>query len=106
MINFPDALPMDAILLVINKIKGKADPSSRDFSEALWNIVGYAASQTLPQNNPIRPIMEEVQDINMDDFAAILEQAVSMNDTLGEARRLPWASIMKIGLKLLISLFL
>jgi hypothetical protein len=47
----------------------------------------------------------EVQDLNLEDFAAILEQAITMKDS-PEVTKLPWANILKIGLKLLISIFL
>jgi hypothetical protein len=102
MINFPDSLPMEAILLVINKIKGKNEPSNKDFAEAIWNIVGYAAAQVIPED---KPIIGEVQDLNLEDFAAILEQAILMKDS-PEVNKLPWANILKISLKLLISIFL
>lgn len=102
MINFPDSLPMDAILLVISKIKGKEEHSNKEFAQALWNIVGYAASQTIQED---KPLIGDVQDLNLDDFAAILEQAISMKDS-PEVTKLPWANILKIGLKLLITIFL
>ena len=102
MINFPDSLPMDSILLVIAKIKGKENPSNKDFAQAIWNIVGYAANQTIPED---KPIIGEVQDLNLEDFAAILEQAISIKDSQ-EVSKLPWSNILKIGLKLLISIFL
>jgi hypothetical protein len=53
MIKFPDSLPMDSILLVINKIKGTNEPSNKEFAEAIWNIVGYAANQTIPEDKTI-----------------------------------------------------
>jgi len=102
MIKFPDSLPMDSILLVISKIKGTNEPSNKEFAEAIWNIVGYAANQTIPED---KPIIGEVQDLNLEDFAAILEQAITMKDS-PEVTKLPWANILKIGLKLLISIFL
>jgi hypothetical protein len=102
MINFPDSLPMDSILLVISKIKGKEEHSNKEFAQALWNIVGYAANQTIPED---RPLIGEIQDLNLEDFAAILEQAITVKDS-PEVTKLPWANILKIGLKLLISIFL
>ena len=77
-------------------------PGHKDFAEAIWNIVGYAAAQVIPED---KPIIGEVQDLNLEDFAAILEQAISMKDS-PEVTKLPWANILKIGLKLLISIFL
>ena len=105
MIYFPDSMPTDAILLCINKIRGKEDVNNRTFANALWNVVGYAAAQALPEDKTIF----EGREIGLEDFASLLDQALEQSKfhanevTLGIV---PWALILKTALKILISAFL
>jgi len=105
MIKFPESLPMDSFTLVIDKIRGKQDVGTKEFAQALWNIVGYAADQAISDE---KPIFNDGQELDMEDFAACLEQALIIENSpdSDEKRKLPWANILKIGLKILISLFL
>ena len=105
MINFPDQIPTDAIMVIIDRIRGKADVSNKVFAQALWNLVGYAANQAVPDDKTIF----EGREIGLEDFASILEQALEQSKyhanevTLGIV---PWALILKTALKVLISAFL
>lgn len=105
MIDFPNQIPTDAIMLVIDKIRGRKDVNNREFAQALWNVVGYAASQALPEDKTIF----EGREIGLEDFASLLEQAMEQSQyhanpvTIGI---IPWALILKTALKVLISAFL
>lgn len=105
MINFPDQIPTDAIMVIIDRIRGKGDVSNKVFAQALWNVVGYAANQAVPDDKTIF----EGREIGLEDFASILEQALEQSKyhanevTVGIV---PWALILKTALKVLISAFL
>ena len=105
MINFPSTIPTDAMMIVVDKIRGKKDVGNKEFSNALWNIVGYAADQVIPDDKQIFASA----DVSLEDFAAILEQAIPQGDFHGNPITIgiiPWAIILRTGLKLLISVFL
>lgn len=105
MINFPSSMPTDAMMLIVDKIRGKQDVGNKEFANALWNIVGYAADQIIPDDKQIFASA----DVSLEDFAAILEQAIPQGDFHGNPITIgivPWAVILKTGLKLLISVFL
>lgn len=105
MINFPNSMPTDAMMLVVDKVRGKKDVGNKEFSNALWNIVGYAADQVIPDD---KQIFQETE-VSLEDFAAILEQAIPQGDFHGNPITIgivPWAIVLKTALKLLISVFL
>jgi len=105
MINFPNSMPTDAMMLVVDKVRGKKDVGNKEFSNALWNIVGYAADQVIPDDKQIFQNAE----VSLADFAAILEQAIPQGDFHGNPITIgiiPWAIVLKTALKLLISVFL
>jgi hypothetical protein len=105
MISFPQTMPTDSMMLVVDKVRGKKDVGNKEFSNALWNIVGYAADQVIPDDKQIFQNAE----VSLEDFAAILEQAIPQGDFHGNPITvgiIPWAIVLKTALKLLISVFL
>jgi len=76
MVEFPSSMPIDAFLIVINKIRGKQEVGNLEFSKALWNIVGYAASEAISDD---KTIFEEA-DTSPEAFASILEQVVAESE--------------------------
>ena len=106
MISFPQTMPTDAMMLVVDRLRGKKpDVGNKEFCNALWNIVGYAADQVVPDD---KQIFQETE-VSLEDFAAILEQAIPQGDFHGNPITIgiiPWAIVLKTALKLLISVFL
>ena len=105
MIDFPQTMPTYAMMLVVYKVRGKKDLGNKEFSNALWNIVGYAADQVIPDDKQIF----QDKEVSLEDFAAILEQAIPQGDFHGNPITIgiiPWAIVLKTALKLLISVFL
>lgn len=105
MIDFPQTMPTDAMMLVVDKVRGKKDVGNKEFSNALWNIVGYAADQVIPDDK----LIFQQSEVSLEDFAAILEQAIPQGDFHGNPITIgivPWAIVLKTALKLLISVFL
>ena len=105
MIDFPQTMPTDAMMLVVDKVRGKKDVGNKEFSNALWNIVGYAADQVIPDDKQIF----QDKEVSLEDFAAILEQAIPQGDFHGNPITIgiiPWAIVLKTALKFFISVFL
>jgi len=105
MIDFPQTMPAEAMMLVVDKIRGKKDVGNKEFSNALWNIVGYAADQVIPDD---KQIFQDAE-VSLEDFATILEQAIPQGEFHGNPITIgiiPWAIVLKTALKLLISVFL
>jgi hypothetical protein len=105
MISYPKSMPTDAMMLLVDKIRGKQDVGNKEFSNALWNLVGYAADQVIPDD---KQIFQDAE-VSLEDFAAILEQAIPQGDFHGNPITIgiiPWAIVLKTALKLLISVFL
>jgi hypothetical protein len=106
MISFPQTMPTDAMMLVVDRLRGKKpDVGNKEFCNALWNIVGYAADQVVPDD---KQIFQETE-VSLEDFATILEQAIPQGEFHGNPITIgiiPWAIVLKTALKLLISVFL
>jgi hypothetical protein len=61
MINYPDSLPTDALLVIVDRLRGKAN----DWNSVIlasWNLLGFALSQ-ISLNSPDR-ILEAYEQAN------------------------------------------
>lgn len=82
MINYPNTLPTDAVLVIVDKFRGKVT----DWPAVMlagWNLLGYALSQ-IPANSPDRILEAYTQltniEINTEEEAAtFLETNVLAN---------------------------
>lgn len=52
MLDFPKSLPTDAVLLFLDKVRGKP-VDLPILAKAAWNIVGYGLSLSLPEVLPV-----------------------------------------------------
>jgi|694.fasta_scaffold00244_82 hypothetical protein len=82
MINYPNTLPTDAVLIIVDKLRGKTSNWS-DVMLAGWNLLGYALSQ-IPSNSPDRILEAYTQLTNIsinteEDAATFLETNVLAN---------------------------
>jgi hypothetical protein len=82
MINYPNVLPTDAVLVIVDKLRGK----NTEWSTVMlagWNLLGFALSQ-IPANSPDRILEAYTQlasiSINTEEEAAdFLETNVLAN---------------------------
>ena len=107
MTSFPTALPTAAIMIIIDKLRGSSVPNS-DLILAAWNLAGYGLSQVA---NDSAPLVEDAQ--KLDDHKDVSnEEAIEALESLfikgseadEERKRLPWAKIVGIALKILLGL--
>lgn len=103
MVEYPDSLPTDAVLVIIDRLRGKQIENAK-LILAAWNLTGYALSQVTKENKPI--IKSEDQRNDSDD-AALLESILTMSENpTGEAvvkAVIPWVLVLKIATRILLS---
>lgn len=103
MVDYPDSMPTDAILVLVDKLRGKQVELSLAL-KAAWNIAGYAMSQIVKEGKPI--VKSEDPRSDSDD-ADLLQSIVAMHsnptgETVAKAM-VPWVIVLRIALKVLMS---
>ena len=102
---FPQDLPIEAVGLLIDRLRGKPIPLTTALNAA-WNLAGYAATQV-----PLSPAKDEpVQEypISDDEVVALLERiqgfySVPANGDPIQFGIIPWGIVLKVLIKMLIS---
>jgi len=102
---FPQELPIEAIGLIVDRIRGKAIPLQTALNAA-WNLAGYAATQ-IPLNN------KDAMDLPVQDYPVTDDEIVTLLEMVsgeytpaveGEPvkfRMIPWFIVLRIAMKLL-----
>ena len=75
MISYPTSLPTDALMLVIDKLRGKDVPWNQ-VALAGWNLLGYALAQ-IPQET-VQPILDEPAPETREEAAGYLEEHLKL----------------------------
>lgn len=55
LVAYPESFPIEALVLLRDKIKGEDVPVSK-LSNAAWNVVGYGLSLGLPVKDQMQPV--------------------------------------------------
>jgi hypothetical protein len=108
---FPAGLPTSAIMILIDKLRGSIVPNN-DLILAAWNLAGYGLSQiaTEPTPAPTPAAEDELKldkhsDISNDDAIKALESLITKgSEADDERKRLPWAKIVGIAIKILLGM--
>ena len=102
---FPQELPIEAIGIIVDRIRGKAIPLQTALN-ASWNLAGYAATQ-IPINS------KEAMDLPVQEYPVTDEEIVTLLEMVsgeykptpeGEPVKfgiIPWVIVLKIAVKLL-----
>ena len=102
---FPQELPIEAIGIIVDRIRGKAI-SLQTALNAAWNLAGYAATQ-IPINS------KEAMDLPVQEYPVTDEEIVTLLEMVsGEYKPtpegepvqfgiIPWVIVLKICMKLL-----
>ena len=103
MVDYTDSMPTDAILVLIDKLRGKQVELSLAL-KAAWNIAGYAMSQIVKEGKPV--VKSDDPRTDSDD-ADLLQSIVAMysvptGETVSRAM-VPWAVLLRIAIKVLMS---
>lgn len=98
---FPTELPIEAIGLIVDRIRGKAIALPVALNAA-WNLAGYAATQ-IPATNEEQPVYE--YPVSDDEIVSLLENLSELQNLETEQPVklgiIPWLIILKICVKLL-----
>lgn len=99
MIDFPDSMPTDALVTLIDKLRGKDVPNKLVY-QAAWNVAGYGIDQVVKNQKPIVKSLETRTD---EDDALTLESFLAMqgNNEQGLKAFVPWWLIISIAVRIL-----
>lgn len=99
MIQFPESIPTDALMILIDKIRGKAIDNNLVY-QAAWNLAGYAIAQVSKSDKPVVKNLDARTD---DDDALTLEALLAMASGSHEPVKgiVPWGIIIEIALRIL-----
>jgi len=104
---FPAGLPTSAIMILIDKLRGSIVPNN-DLILAAWNLAGYGLSQIATEPTPAAEDelkLDKHSDISNDDAIKALESLITKgSEADDERKRLPWAKIVGIAIKILLGM--
>jgi len=104
---FPVGLPTEAIMIIIDKLRG-SEVANNDLILAAWNLAGYS----LQQVSPVLPKTMLMSDVKMEELAFSNEEAIASLELLlpkgdgEEVGKLPWAKILRVAIKIIIGLII
>ena len=98
MVNYPADFPVEALGLVLAKVKGQAVDTAK-LANAGWNVLGFALGKSLggPVSQPGPDDQGELSD------EAILEAAIHSPEEGALGGVVPWALVVQIVLKILLT---
>lgn len=99
MIQFPESIPTDALVILIDKIRGKNIDINLVY-QAAWNVAGYAISQISKADMPVAKNLDARTD---EDDALTLEALLAMASGSPQPAKgiIPWSIIIEIALRVL-----
>lgn len=104
---FPVGLPTEAIMIIIDKLRG-SEVQNNDLILAAWNLAGYA----LQQVSPVTPKTMLMSDVKLEELAFTNQEAIESLESLlpkgegEEVGKLPWAKILRVAIKIIIGLII
>lgn len=101
LIPYPDAFPNEALLLLLDKVRGKNEVSVSDLLHAAWCVAGYALKQTMG-GGPI--VTGEPNGISDEEAlqAAIGSQPVEGGGP-AQIGLVPWVIVLKVAIKIIMA---
>lgn len=107
---YPSTFPQEALLMMLDKLRGRGNDSTADLVNAGWNVAGYALGQTLGGGSMVAGNIEQLETGEMseaDVIASVLRQHGMQLDGPENAVTftvIPWIVIAKIAIKLISNL--
>lgn len=104
---FPVGLPTEAIMIIIDKLRG-SEVQNNDLILAAWNLAGYA----LQHISPVAPKTMLMSDVKLEELDFTNQEAIESLETLlpkgerEEVGKLPWAKILRVAIKIIIGLMI
>jgi hypothetical protein len=94
-------------MILIDKLRGSIVPNN-DLILAAWNLAGYGLSQIATEPTPAAEDelkLDKHSDISNDDAIKALESLITKgSEADDERKRLPWAKIVGIAIKILLGM--
>lgn len=100
MTNFPTSLPTDALILVVDKLRGK-EVAWNQVALAGWNLLGYALAQ-IPQDT-VQPILDEPAPETREAAANYLEEHLKLEEGFIQTGLVTWIVVAKIVLRFILN---
>jgi hypothetical protein len=103
MVAYPDSFPSDALLMVLDKLRGTGAPvTTADLTLGAWNVAGYALSQALPVQTIVGTWSptEETSDAEVIEYALKIS-TLTQEDALVCGGMIPWGLILTIVLRII-----
>lgn len=99
MVNYPSVLPQEALLVMLDKVRGK-DVSLAELVHAAWNVQGYAQAQFIGGGVAIGST--EVQTVSDE---KLIEEALKVGEEADAKGFLPipWILLAKLAIKLVLA---
>lgn len=100
MVNYPSAFPQDALLTVLDKVRGK-EVSLSELSLAAWNVQGYAMGQFIGSGG-VAAAVDDSQNNLTDEQVIELALSNSGESDVKGFLPVPWVLLAKVALNLII----
>jgi hypothetical protein len=98
MVNYPGALPNDALMVMLDKVRGK-DVSIAELCHAAWNVQGYAQGQFIGGGQAIGA-STEVQTVSDEE---LLKSALEQDADAKGFGVVPWVLLAKLAIRLVLA---
>ena len=102
---FPQELPIEAIGLIVDRIRGKPIPVQTALNAA-WNLAGYAATQIPIHSKEAMDLPVQEYPVSDDEIVTLLEMVSGEYKPAIEGEPvkfgiIPWVIVLRITMKLL-----
>lgn len=98
LIPYPDSFPNEALLMLLDKVRGKNEVQVSDLLHAAWCVAGYALKQIMGGG----PVVTGEPNGISDEEA--LQAAIDSQGKDGEPAQIglvPWVIVLKIAIKII-----
>ena len=98
---FPNTFPQEALLVMLDKVRGREVETSK-LVHAAWVVTGYGLGQTIGAERT--PVWGESPELSDEEAGVAIEAALAANDeTNPEAKgAIGWMILLKVATKILI----
>lgn len=98
LIPYPEAFPNEALLMLLDKVRGKNDVQVSDLLHAAWCVAGYALKQVMG-GGPI--VTGEPNGVSDEEALLAAIESQSSNDEPARFGLVPWIIVLKVAIKII-----
>jgi len=101
---YPNSFPQDALLLILDKIRGK-DVSLPDLVHAAWNVLGYGLAQSIGGGQVVAGEIEALAKLSDEELlTSVLKQGGDQTvdgQNVAAIGIVPWLMVARIAFKII-----